>query len=231
MELKILPDAAALTAAAVEEFLRSAGSSVALAGGETPRMVYSALAPRNDVPWETIHFFWGDERHVPPDHQDSNYRMADEAMLSRTPVPAVNIHRIHGEEPNAATAAEAYASELGRHFQLADGEWPRFDLVMLGMGADGHTASLFPGTSAVSERTRTVTSTWVERLMTHRITLTVPAINNAACVMFVVSGADKAETLRLVLRNSQQQVFPSQLIRPTNGRLVWLVDEPAAKLL
>lgn len=231
MDLKILPDAAALTAAAVEEFRRSAGTSVALAGGSTPRMVYSALAGRPDVPWDKIHFFWGDERHVPPDHQDSNYRMAHEAMLSKTPVPAANIHRIHGENPKTEVAADDYAAELRSHFQLAEGEWPRFDLVMLGMGADGHTASLFPGTSAVTERGRPVTSTWVEKLMNHRITLTVPAINNAACVMFVVSGSDKADTLRLVLRNHQQPIFPSQLIRPTNGRLVWLVDQAAAKLL
>jgi len=230
MDVRILPDDAALTAAAVEEFRRSAGTSVALAGGATPRMVYSALAARTDVPWEKIHFFWGDERHVPPDHADSNFGMADEAMLSKVLVPGVNIHRIHGEEPNAEVAADAYAAELRNHFQLGDGQWPRFDLVMLGMGADGHTASLFPGTTALTERSRTVTSTWVEKLMAHRITLTVPAINNAACVMFVVSGADKAETLRLVLRDHQQPVFPSQLIRPTNGRLIWLVDEAAAKL-
>ncbi len=157
--------------------------------------------------------------------------MADEAMLAKVPVPAVNIHRVHGEVPDAQVAADTYAAELRTHFQLSEGEWPRFDLVMLGMGPDGHTASLFPGTTAVTEGSRLATSTWVEKLMTHRITLTVPAINHAACVMFVVSGADKAETLRLVLRGHEQPAFPSQLIRPTNGRLVWLVDQAAAKLL
>jgi 6-phosphogluconolactonase len=231
MDIRILPDAAALTAAAVEEFLRFVKTSVALAGGSTPRMVYSALAARPDVPWNKIHFFWGDERHVPPDHADSNYRMAHEAMLSKVPVPAGNIHRIHGEDPKAESASETYAADVSGHFKLAAGQFPRFDVVMLGMGADGHTASLFPGTTAVTEHRGIVTSTWVEKFKTHRITLTVPAINNAACVMFVVSGADKAETLRLVLRDHQQPIFPSQLIRPTNGRLIWLVDQPAARLL
>jgi len=231
MDIKILPDAAALTAAAVEEFLRSAKTSVALAGGNTPRMVYSALAARQDVQWGKIHFFWGDERHVPPDHADSNFRMAHEAMLSRVPVPAGNIHRIHAENPDAGVAAAAYAADLCKHFQFGVGQFPRFDLVMLGMGPDGHTASLFPGTSAVGETRLIVAATWVEKFMAQRITLTVPAINNAACVMFVVCGADKAETLRLVFRGNQQPVFPSQLIRPTNGRLIWLVDEAAARLL
>lgn len=230
MDLRILPDAPALIAATADEFVKSVGQSVALGGGNSPRGVYAALAARQDVPWQKIHFFWGDERHVPPDHDDSNYRMANGAMLSKVPVPAANIHRVPAENPDAQAVADAYEAELRRHFKLKDGQLPRFDLIMLGMGPDGHTASLFPGSSAITEVSRLVAATWVEKLHTHRITLTVPVINNAACVVFLVTGADKAQTLREVLKG-KPGVYPSQLIKPTNGKLIWLVDQPAAKLL
>ena len=155
---------------------------VALAGGSTPKKLYSLLATdtfRPHIPWDRTHLFWGDERHVPPDHQDSNYRMAREALLTHVPLPEDHVHRIHGEMPNAENAANRYEQELGDFFQLAAHQKPRFDLVLLGMGPDGHTASLFPGTSAVHETTRLVSAPWVEKFSTFRITLTPAVLNEA----------------------------------------------------
>jgi 6-phosphogluconolactonase len=209
--------------------------SVALAGGSTPRRLYTLLAEGGSgsssarSPWEKIHFFWGDERHVPPDHPDSNYRMAREALLSKISVPSENIHRIPAEEPDAAEAARRYEESLLRHFGLQTGEIPRFDLVLLGMGPDGHTASLFPGTDALHESARLVASPWIEKLRAHRITLTPPVLNKASGVIFLVSGADKAETLHEILQGSHRpDRFPSQAIRPESGHLVWMVDRAAA---
>jgi 6-phosphogluconolactonase len=231
MEIKILPDAAAVAEAVAEEFARSAGKSVALAGGTTPRNLYGLLAGRSGIAWNKIHFFWSDERHVPPDHDDSNYGMAHEALLSKVPVPEENIHRIKTENPSAQKAAEEYSGVLESFFHLKPGEFPRLDLILLGMGPDGHTASLFPGTDVLEEKTALVAAPWVEKLKTYRVTMTPPVINNAACVIFMVTGEEKAETLRAVLKGEDQTRFPSQLIRPKNGRLLWLVDHGAARLL
>jgi 6-phosphogluconolactonase len=242
-EVKITP-AQELPVTAAAEVLSQARAAVqasgtftlVLAGGSTPRLLYSLLADkpsfRAEMPWEKTHFFWGDERHVPPDHPDSNYRMAHEAMLSKVPVPPANVHRIRSENPDAAVAADDYEHELRQFFHLAERQLPRFDLVLLGMGTDGHTASLFPGTKALVEKKRLVSANWVEKLNTWRITLTAPVLSHAACVAFLVSGPDKAEPLRVVLRGQQQpELYPSQLIRPSNGRLIWLLDESAARLL
>lgn len=209
---------------------------MALSGGSTPRNLYALLANdralRVAVPWEKTHFFWGDERHVPPDHADSNYRMAHEAMLSKVPVPPANVHRIQGEQWDAGQAAEAYERTLREYFRIAAGQFPCFDLVLLGMGPDGHTASLFPGTTALREQVHLVTANWVEKFNAYRITLTPPVLNRAACVLFLVSGEEKAETLRAVLQGEEQpDRFPAQLIHPTGGSLVWLVDRAAARLL
>ncbi len=209
---------------------------IALSGGSTPRSLYSLLADdpsfRTRVPWERIRFFWGDERHVPPDHPESNYRMAREAMLSKIPIPSEDVHRIKAENPDAQQVAEEYEDELRTFFRLKAGDFPRFDLVLLGMGPDGHTASLFPGTEALHERKRLVVANWVEKFQAYRITMTLPVLNQAAFVLFLVSGAVKAETLRLVLEGEgRKDPFPSQLVRPTNGRLLWLVDRPAGRLL
>jgi 6-phosphogluconolactonase len=182
--------------------------------------------------WDKVHLFWGDERHVPPEHQDSNYRMVKETLLSQIPIPPEHIHRIRGEFSNASEAADHYERELQGHFHLQAGEKPRFDMVLLGMGPDGHTASLFPGTTAVSETTRLVTAPWVEKFGTYRITLTAPVLNEAANVVFLVCGKDKAETLRLVLESENQiDNYPAQLIRPVQGHLLWLVDQAAASAL
>jgi 6-phosphogluconolactonase len=230
-------------AAASEFFLRAIDAvgangrfTVALSGGSTPRGLYELLATdpawRDQLPWERMHFFWGDERHVAPDHADSNFRMANDALLSVAPVPAANIHRIYGEAANAAEAASEYEDELRAVFQVAPGELPRFDLILLGLGTEGHTASLFPGTQALTENQCLVVSSWIGKLFADRITLTPPVLNNAACVMFMVSGEDKATALKAILEGPYEPAqLPAQLINPTNGRLVWLLDRAAARSL
>ena len=241
-DLRIVSDQPALFHAAAEEFAARAIASVnatgrftvALSGGSTPKSLYSLLAKndRDRLPWDKMFFFWGDERHVPPDDSESNYRMASETLLSKVPMPAGNVFRVPAENPDAKQAAEAYEHALRGFFQLPAGAFPRFDLVLLGMGPDGHTASLFPGTKALHERTRLVIANWVEKFNTDRITLTLPVLNQAAVVMFVVSGKDKAETLKEVLEGSQSpELFPSKLIEPSNGKLIWLVDQAAASAL
>ena len=241
-ETRVLADAASLARAAAEEVVRLAIEAVAargrfmfvLAGGSTPKALYSLLAGdsrlNSTMPWTQTHFFWGDERHVPPDHAESNFRMAQETMLAHVPVPHEHIHRVRSEEPHAARAAEEYERTLRTVF---GGEaMPRFDLILLGMGTDGHTASLFPGTSALLERQRWVLANWVPKLNTWRITFTAPLINNAANVLFLVAGADKAESLHAVLKGPRQpEVFPSQLVQPADGRLLWLVDVAAGQSL
>jgi len=212
--------------------------SVALAGGSTPRALYELLAESDGAPiggpgdWARIHLFWGDERHVPPDHPDSNYRMAREALLSKVPIPEGNVHRIRAELADASQAAEEYEADLRRFFALSAGALPRFDLILLGMGPDGHTASLFPGTSVLGEIERLIAAPWVEKFRTHRITLTPPVLNAAARVIFLVAGGEKAETLRAVLEGPRDpQRLPAQFVRPHRGELIWLVDRAAARLL
>jgi 6-phosphogluconolactonase len=187
---------------------------------------------RTTAPWAQRHFFWGDERHVSPDQEDSNYRMAHESMLSRLPVPSANIHRIKGEMENASQAADDYEERLREFIRLESHGLPRFDLVLLGMGPDGHTASLFPESSALSEALRLTVACHVEKLNADRITLTAPVFNSAASVIFLVSGEEKAAMLRTVLQGaSEPQRFPAQLIHPTAGTLAWLVDSAAAAQL
>jgi 6-phosphogluconolactonase len=243
-EIQIVADADALYQAAAAELVRQASEAVkvkgactvALSGGSTPKGLYGALANdptwRGQVPWDNMHVFWGDERHVPPDHADSNYRLAHEAMLSKVPIPPANVHRIKSEHPDARQVAEDYEQELRAFFQVSAGQLPRFDVVFLGLGPEGHTASLFPGTKALHETRRLVVSTWVGKFFTERITLTAPALNNAAGVIFLVSGDDKALALKAVLEGyDEPEQLPAQLIRPAHGRLLWLVDRAAASLL
>jgi 6-phosphogluconolactonase len=177
-------------------------------------------------------FFWGDERHVPPNDADSNFRMANETLLSKVPVPPANVFPVPAENPDASAAAEAYEETLRKFFALAPGEFPRFDLILLGMGPDGHTASLFPETAALQEKSRLVVANWVEKLKTSRITLTLPVLNAARCVAFLVSGTDKATVLREVLEGSAPaEKYPSKLVRPAEGKLIWFVDRAAASEL
>jgi 6-phosphogluconolactonase len=237
-EVRILKTAADLFEAAAAEFTAQAAKAVgdngrftvALSGGSTPKTLYSLLATTPGIPWDKIYFFWGDERHVPPDHPESNYRMVREALLSKVPVPAENIFRIRAEEQGAAAAARQYEQALKDFFHLAPGKFPRFDLILLGIGTDGHTASLFPGTAALNETQRLVVANWVPTFNTDRLTFTFPVLDAAAYVMFLASGTDKAPILHEILENSSAGL-PSQRVRPSNGKLVWLVDEAAASEL
>jgi len=207
---------------------------VALAGGSTPRGLYRLLTGepyRSQFSWEHLRVFWGDERTVPPDHQESNYRMAEEALLSHVPVPSRQVFRMEGELP-AGEAAARYEAVLREQFKLSPGEVPRFDLIILGMGPDGHTASLFPGTSALAELHKLVAASWVEKFHTYRVTLTPPVLNAAKHVVFLVSGQDKAMALQGVLEGpSEPSRYPAQIINPTAGELVWLINQDAAGLL
>jgi 6-phosphogluconolactonase len=243
-QVKIVNDPAEICRTAAGEIVHLADRTataakpfaIALSGGSTPRGLHALLA--NDpavhdrLPWQHLHFFWGDERHVPPDHPQSNYRMAYETLLSLAPVPPENIHRVPAEEPDADLAAEKYERELKAFFGLEAGQWPRFDCILLGMGPDGHTASLFPGTEALHETNRLVAANWVEKFKTYRITLTAPVLNHADLVVFLVSGAEKAAALKEVLQGDYRpDRFPAQLIRPGPGKLLWIVDKAAARLL
>jgi 6-phosphogluconolactonase len=207
--------------------------AVALSGGSTPRALFELLAvPENaqHIGWSKVHVFWGDERTVPPDHPDSNYRMAKEALLDFVALPASNVHRISGELEPAQAAAE-YEQTLRSFFAKRAGK-TRFDLILLGMGDDGHTASLFPDTEALNETERLVVANHVPKLDTWRITLTAPVINDAAHVAFLVAGAGKAAVLKRVLQGPRQpHKLPSQLIQPVDGELVWLLDKAAASEL
>jgi 6-phosphogluconolactonase len=239
-EVRVFANAAELMRATADEIsfrvrrtLRASDRFTwALAGGSTPRGLYRLLASepyRERLPWRAMHFFWGDERHVPPDHPESNFRMAREAMLDAVPVPPENVHRIAAEEAEAERAARLYEAELRSFFALAAGEWPRFDLILLGLGKDGHTASLFPGSAAVRERQRLVAAPWVEAQQSYRITLTPPVLNHARRALFLVSGAEKAAALHAVIEgNREPDRYPAQVVE---GNRLWLVDDAAARLL
>jgi 6-phosphogluconolactonase len=234
-ELRIFETSADLFRGAAEEFCAQALDavaqhgkfSVALSGGSTPKSLYTLLAsgafPK--FPWDKTYFFFGDERHVPPDNAESNYRMANEAMLPK--VPAQNVFRIPAEMKDADAVAGIYEQTLRKFFSLTPGEFPRFDLILLGLGPDGHTASLFPASAALSENKKLVVANWVEKFKTSRITFTFPVLNHAACVMFLASGPDKAGILREVLENPRADL-PSQKVRPQDGKLIWMVDRAAA---
>jgi 6-phosphogluconolactonase len=243
-EIRILPDGAAVARRAAQEFVQAAAPAVrekgsfnvTLAGGSTPKALYSLLVNdptlRSQVPWDKIHLFFGDERHVPPDHLDSNFRMVAEAMISKAPLEPEQVTRIKGEYPDAEQAALEYEKALREYFKLKDGEYPRFDLVLAGMGNEGHTLSLFPGTKALHAEGRVVVRNWVGKLDAERITLTAPAASNAARIIFMVTGADKAPALKAVLEGPfEPEQLPAQLIQPRNGKLLWLVDTAAGGML
>ncbi len=205
---------------------------VALSGGSTPKRVYELLAAEplgGRVRWADTHVFFGDERCVPSDHPESNYRMASESLLARVAIPAENVHPVRGEGDCVANA-RLYEDELRDFFPSA--QWPALDLVMLGLGGDGHTASLFPHPTALDERSAWAVCVWVERLGAYRITLTAEAVNHARHVCFVVTGKAKASALREVLEGERDPSrLPAQLIRPVAGTLEWFVDAPAASEL
>ena len=238
-EITVVHDAAALAEAAAAQFVQAANQAlarqdrwaVALSGGATPQAAYQRLAApdlASQVDWARVHLFWGDERCVPPDHPESDYGMARAALLDHIPVPPANVHRMRGEL-DPAEAAAAYQAELESFFGLA---WPHFDLVWLGLGEDGHTASLFPGTAALRETQRYVVANWVEKLNAWRLTLTAPVINHASRRTFLVTGSRKAQILKEVLQGPYQpEIRPAQLVLPEAGALVWLVDRDAASQL
>jgi 6-phosphogluconolactonase len=207
--------------------------SAALSGGLTPRLLYQilgSLALAGRIQWKNIQLFQVDERCVPPDHPDSNYRMIRESLLDNADIPAENFHRMQAEQADLEQAARDYAYELARVLQPENGDRPRLDMVFLGMGPDGHTASLFPGTAALEEQTVWIRPNNVERLGMRRLTMTLPLLNAAAHVIFLVAGADKAEGLRKVLEGPPGQL-PAQRIQPLDGSLSWFLDEAAARKL
>jgi 6-phosphogluconolactonase len=241
----VVPDAAALAARAAREFVEAAeravaargAARIAISGGSTPKATFALMADpaqpwRARMPWSKLDLWWVDERCVPPDHPDSNYRMTREAMLDHAPLKPEQIHRMEGElDPDAA--ASRYESALRNAFRLEGAELPRFDLVALGMGPDGHTASLFPHTAALHELGRLAVANHVETVKdSWRITLTGPVINHAAEVFFLAGGTDKAAILKEVFMGPRDpERLPSQLIKPSNGILTLLLDRAAAALL
>ena len=241
IEYLVVPDAAALARAAADHFVQRARESVAargrariaLSGGSTPEAAFRLLADpaepyRAKMPWERLEIFWVDERCVGPDAPDSNYRMTRETLLDHVPIPAAQVHRMEGElEPEAAAAR--YESELRNTFRLEGAESPRFDLVALGMGDDGHTASIFPHTDAIHELGRMVVANHVPQKDTWRITLTWPVINQASSVFFLLGGAQKAGMVHEVFMGARDpERLPSQLIWPASGILTVISDKAAA---
>jgi len=238
--IDILPTAADLFHAAAEEFVRvgrlAIGAqgrfSVALSGGSTPKSLYSLLAQNYaDFPWNRTFLFFGDERHVPSDDPESNYRMVNESLFSKIEIPAGNVFRVKAENPDAAAVASEYETQVRKFFELKSGELPRFDLMLLGMGPDGHTASLFPGSEGLKEQSKLVIANWVEKFKTHRISFTFPVLNHASEVIFLASGPDKADMIHQVLEGNNTPPYPSQLVQPVDGRLLWMLDEAAAAKL
>lgn len=238
------PDAAALAQRAAQYFTEMAGETVAdrgrvriaISGGSTPKATFQLLADSNQpwrarMPWDKLELYWVDERAVAPEDAESNYRMTREALLDHVPMRPEQIHRIEGElDPEVA--ASRYESELRNSFRLEGAESPRFDLIALGMGNDGHTASLFPNTEAIHEMSRLVCANPVPQKQTSRITLTWPVINHASSVFFLIGGADKAEVLREVFMGPRDpERLPSQLIWPSSGILTLILDKAAAALL
>jgi 6-phosphogluconolactonase len=198
-------------------------------------MLFELLASsefRGQVDWAKVHVFWSDERAVPPDHPDSNYGMARRELLLRVPIPQANVHRMEAEKANIGRAAHEYEEVLRKHLELDDRGFPRFHLIFLGMGVDGHTASLFPGARVTRQTSRWVSTPMVAKLNARRMTLTLPVLDAALRVVFLVAGSRKAETLRAVLDGKAEPPYPAQLVQPRdNGLKLFLVDQAAGALL
>lgn len=238
----VLEDADAVAREGAARFVTLAGQAVAargafhaaLSGGKTPAALFRRLAAddrRGSVDWKQTHLYWSDERAVPPSHPDSNYGMADRELISHIPVPAGNVHRMEAERPDADRAAQEYEAMLRRILPAGPGGFPCFDLIYLGMGPDGHTASLFPGSVGLRETVRGVISQSVVLPtggQAQRMTFTFPLLNAARVVIFLVTGADKTGRLREVLEGSHTPPYPSQGVRPSAGERIFLVDRGAA---
>ena len=238
-EIIVCPDAGELSQKAADRFVALANEAstifgrfaVALSGGSTPKTLYSLLALpgfADRIPWSKVHLFWGDERCVPPDHPDSNYRMVRESLLSKINLTPENVHRMAGEKEPKLAAAE-YEEQLIRFFRLTNDALPRFDLTLLGLGEDGHTASLFPGSEALTETQRLVAANFVEKLNAHRLSLTFPVLNESAQIYFLVAGKNKATTVKELLGTHPTIAqFPAQRIQPVDGALTWFITRDAA---
>lgn len=234
--IQIYSDPEATSRAAAELFTKEAQQAirthgrftVSLAGGQTPKRIYELLAQppfATQVPWGNVHVFWGDERYVPADDPRSNARMASQALLDHVPIPKQQIHPI-AQAYSPHEAAEQYEAALRQHFGQ---EAPRFDLVLLGLGDNGHTASLFPDTPVLREQVRWVAEVYVAEQDMYRVTLTAPLLNQAALIAFVVTGSGKADVLPQVIEGAYEpQRLPAQLIKPAAGQLLWLLDRSAA---
>ncbi|MCZ6780325.1 MAG: 6-phosphogluconolactonase [Nitrospirae bacterium] len=243
-ELRIMNDSGELAHEAAELFgwlgqqaIASEGSfRVALPGGSTPQALYRTLAGAEFagmLDWGQVRFFFGDERCVPPDHRDSNFAMVHECLLNPLKIQAERVFRMRGEDSQPERAAREYEDQLRQEFGTPPPAWPCFDLILLGLGEDGHTASLFPETQALGERTRLVVANEAPRGVTPRLTLTVPTINHAKAICFLVTGNSKADMVQTVLEGRDQDTksVPAKLIKPENGRLIWFMDPAAASEL
>jgi 6-phosphogluconolactonase len=236
------PDAGEVARAAARRFVdwawqaiaRDGKFQVALSGGSTPRGMYRLLATqefRTQIDWPRVHLFWGDEHAVPPDHPDSNYGMVRRELLLRVPIPADNVHRMEAEASPIGRAAHSYEAMLRQSLAVDDRGFPVFHLVLLGLGADGHIASLFPGARLLRDTTRWVSTPAMGRTATRRMTLTLPVIQAAQRILFLVTGSEKAAMLRAVLCGSADRELPAQMAQPHNGERIFLVDQAAARLL
>ncbi len=202
--------------------------AIALSGGSTPKDVYNALAKKQEINWQAVRLYWGDERMVPPDHADSNYRMTKEALLDHVAIPKENIFRIKGEL-SPEEAARNYEEILAQSFNSSP---PVFDLVLLGLGDDGHTASLFPSTEILNETQRSAAEVFVPKFDAWRVSLTYPVLNHAKQILFLVAGKSKAEVVKQILENPKPQMhLPASVVSPVGGMLIWFLDSSAAAML
>jgi len=227
----IINSAEKIVSIAQEAVQKRGQFTLSLSGGSTPKGVYSVLAAsplKEKINWEKTHIFWGDERSVVRTHPDSNFRMAKESLLDATGIPPSNIHRVASEE-DPMLAAQQYEDDIREFFGIADGLFPEFDMILLGMGDDGHTASLFPDSEALTVQNRLVVDNFVKKLNTHRITFTFPLINHARNVLFIVSGSTKSKMVKQILENTNTlKTLPSQRVQPKPGSLFWFLDKDAA---
>lgn len=242
MSVEIFPAPMQMSEAAAKQFTASAAEAVsargrftaALSGGKTPVAIYAFLAQApfiSQIPWAHVHLFWGDERCVPPDHADSNYRLVRELLLDYVPIPAANVHRMPAEM-DPVEAAARYEGQLRVFFAPYGNGFPVFDCILLGLGEDGHTASLFPGTRVIRESARWVLGHYVDAQKGWRITLTPPVINAARTVVFIAAGSGKAAVVKEILEGPlRPDALPAQIVRPAGGNLVWMLDREAAALL
>jgi 6-phosphogluconolactonase len=238
MHIAIYPDIDTLSQQAAQYVVRIASESIAdrgrftiaLSGGTTPRKLYGLLGSEpysSQIDWKLVHIFWGDERCVPLDNPDSNYSMAQEVLLSKIPIPALQVHRMPADQPDRDAASYAYTIEIQRTF--GTNGIPGFDLIQLGMGPEGHTASLFPHQASLHEKQRLVIPVSVPKPPPNRLTFTPPLLNAARNILFLVTGSDKADALQAVLEGEYQpEEYPAQIVRPPNGEVVWMLDRAVA---